>query len=949
MPLQKLQFRPGLNREGTDYSNEGGWYDGDKIRFRSGFPEKLGGWTRFSSNTFVGVCRALWNWVDYDANNNYVGLGTSKKYYIEKGSVFNDVTPFLINSSGSTTTTLTASPLATTSGSSIVTVTDTVSGISPNIGDYFVLTSTANVAGINLNGEYIVSKVIDETHFEFDCGYTASSTTSGGGTVTISYEYPIGNDVYTFGTGWGAGPWSPTITANLGANPFQVLAGSTTVTVTQVAHDYLTTAGAFTTGKQYKIVSIGSTDFTLIGASANTVGTVFTATGPGTGSGTASIVWVAFLGVEDVYVTPTSYGFAGTVSFPTTTNGIGFLSHSNIVAIPATLLNSTFEITYVDANTYTITIAAPAPFGAVGGGNNVVVYPEYGIRGWGAADTSGIGQQLRLWSNDNYGQDLVIAPRGGPIYYWQDSLGVTTRAQPLSLLANSTTSITDAATFGSGVTSITVTGANAPYIYPYMYITGANLPAGTQVASTYITGSTTVPITTTTTGVSSLTYNFSYAGAYVPVATNQVIASAIQEFVIAFGSNPYVPGDSGTDFNPMLVRWSDQANAYQWVPQTTNQSGEYLLTNGSFIMGARATRQEILVWTDSCIYSMQYLGAPYVWGFQVLMDNISVMSPNSMITINNVTYWMGRDRFYMYSGRVEVLPCALRQYIFDDINQDQAFQVIAGANEAYNEVWWYYCSSNSDFIDKYIVYNYLDRVWYYGSLSRTAWLQSGILPNPIATNYLPTAVFTGSISGTTLTVLNVTSGVVALDVDLTGSGVAAGTVIESYGTGTGGVGTYNLNVGQTVSATTMTSEGGYGYLLSHEVGNDDVAGLTPRPISAFVQSSDFDIGDGHNFGFVWRILPDINFNGSSSNQPTVTMTVKPRQNSGTPYGPSDNPQVQSAQNYTTVPQYTVQQFDGQVYTRLRGRQMAFRIESADIGVAWQLGSPRIDIRPDGRR
>ena len=295
-------------------------------------------------------------------------------------------------------------------------------------------------------------------------------------------------------------------------------------------------------------------------------------------------------------------------------------------------------------------------------------------------------------------------------------------------------------------------------------------------------------------------------------------------------------------------------------------------------MGARATRQEILVWTDSAIYSMQYIGAPYVWGFQILMDNISSMSPNSMITINNVTYWMGKDRFYMYSGRVEVLPCALRQYIFDDINTDQAYQVFAGANEAFNEVWWFYVSKsgNGTAVNKYVIYNYLDRVWYYGTMGRTAWTQTGTQPYPIAADY-------------------------------------------------------------------------NGRLLYHENGTDDNSTTATLPIDSYVQSSDFDIGDGHNFGFVWRILPDVNFNGSTTNQPAVTMTVKPRENSGTAYGQADNPQVQSAQNYTVAPQYTIQQFTGQVYTRLRGRQMAFRIESTGTGVAWQLGSPRIDIRPDGRR
>jgi hypothetical protein len=706
MPLQKLQFRPGLNREGTDYSNEGGWYDGDKVRFRSGFPEKIGGWTQVSNSQFSGICRSIWIWSSADAGvgNTYIGLGTSSKYYIYFGGVYNDITPIIQTD----TLVSTAGTISTVSGSPTVTITD--GSYSPSVGDYVTITSTAAVNGVQFTGgDYQVKSVPTASTYTVTFGSNASGTGSGtGGTVTLQYDYPVGLDVFSIGTGWGAGPWS-----------------------------------------------------------------------------------------------------RGT---------------------------------------------------------------------WGSGYSAGIGEQLRLWSNDNYGADLVIAPRGGPIFYWADSTGVSTRAQYLSNLANTTTALTDNATFTTGVTSITVSSAAAPSIYPYMVITGTNLPANTKVASSYITGATTVPITTTTTGASSGTYSFSYAGSFVPSSTYQVIASAIQEFVIAFGANSYNPNNANTTFNPMLVRWADQANAYQWIPQLTNQSGEYLLTNGSYIMGARATRQEILVWTDSAIYSMQYLGAPYVWGFQVLMDNISIMSPNSMITINNVTYWMGRDRFYMYSGRVEVLPCSLRQYIFADINEDQAYQVFAGANEAFNEVWWYYVSQSSanTVIDKYVIYNYLDRVWYYGTMSRSAWMQTGIQPYPVAADY-------------------------------------------------------------------------NGRLLYQENGCDDNSTTATLPIDAYVQSSDFDIGDGHNFGFVWRILPDVNFNGSTTNQPSVTMTVKPRENSGTPYGVADNPQVQSAQNYTTVPEYTIQQFDGQVYTRLRGRQMSFRIESTGVGVAWQLGSPRIDIRPDGRR
>ena len=702
MPLQKLQFRPGLNREGTDYSNEGGWYDGDKVRFRSGFPEKIGGWTQVSNSQYLGVCRSIWIWLDGDAGagNTYIGLGTNIKYYIYFGGVYNDITPIV-------QTDILTNPFTTNYGGNAYSVLVTDGTYNPGVGDYVFFSGASAVGGVTIAGDYAVTSVVSGTTYTITITSPATSAT-GGGTVTAQYEYPTGLNVYSIGTGWGAGPWS-----------------------------------------------------------------------------------------------------RGT---------------------------------------------------------------------WGSGYSSGIGQQLRLWSNDNYGADLVIAPRGGPIFYWADSTGVSARAQYLSTLANATTATSDNATFIIGVTSITVSSTVAPSLYPYMVITGTNIPAGTKIASSYITGSTTVPITATTTGASSGTYTFSYAGSFVPTATYQVIASSIQEFVIAFGANSYSPNNAATAFNPMLVRWSDQANAYQWIPQLTNQSGEYLLTNGSYIMGARATRQEILVWTDSCLYSMQYLGAPYVWGFQILMDNISVMSPNSMITVDNVTYWMGRDRFYMYSGRVEVLPCSLRQYIFGDINQDQAYQVFAGANEAFNEVWWFYVSQSSSntVVDKYVIYNYLDRVWYYGTMGRTAWMQTGTQPYPVAADY-------------------------------------------------------------------------NNRLLYHENGCDDLSTSATLPIDAYVQSSDFDIGDGHNFGFVWRILPDVNFNGSTTNQPSVTMTVKPRQNSGTPYGAADNPQVQSAQNYTTVPEYTIQQFDGQVYTRLRGRQMSFRIESTGVGVAWQLGSPRIDIRPDGRR
>ena len=440
----------------------------------------------------------------------------------------------------------------------------------------------------------------------------------------------------------------------------------------------------------------------------------------------------------------------------------------------------------------------------------------WGFYGWGNAAPVTVGQQLRLWTNDNYGQDLVFAPRGGAIFYWTATAGLSQRGQYLSDLANAVTAT---------------------------------------------------------------------SGQWVPKVVSEVVASDIQRFVMAYGANPYDPTNPNTVFDPMLVRWSDQENPYVWEPEITNQSGEFRLSHGSSIVTTINTRQEILVLTDSTIYSQQYLGPPYVWGFNVLMDNISIMGPNTIITVNNVTYWMGADKFYMYSGRVETLPCSLRQYIFNDINKDQSWQVYAGSNEGYNEVWWVYCSENSTLVDRYVIYNYLDRVWYYGTLVRTSWLDSGLRQNPMATD-----VF-----------------------------------------------------GYDFQANPL------GRVIYHEVGNDDAAGDTTVPITAYVQSSDFDIGDGHNFGYVWRMLPDVNFNNSSINNPAVTMYLKPRQNSGSAYQQADLTTTTSADNFTNVPQYTVQQFTGQVYTRLRGRQMAFRISSDGLGVAWQLGTPRIDIKPDGRR
>jgi len=713
MPLQKIVFKPGINRENTNYAGEGGYYDGDKIRFRSGYPEKIGGWEQITPTQYLGICRAMWNWVDI-AGNNYLGVGTNLKYYLELGGAYKDITPIRLN----------VSPM--------------LGPQPPATGNPF---STAfGVLNGDITDTQVTLTLVSSTGFSYKGGILKI------GSEELSYATTTGNTLL----GLTRGINGTIASAHLSG----VDVSCATVTVVDEVNgatdnDFVTFSGATgpvggipasSINKEQQITSVLNADSYTFNATDATGAYVFS-TSAATGGGVAAAAAYQFNTGLDVFVKGTGWG-AGSWS-----------------------------------------------------------------RGaWGSESRLSVNSQLLLWTNDNYGEDLIIAQRGGAIAYWDATLGSDFRAVELGALS-------------------------------------------------------------TTNG---------YSGQFVPHTTNEVIASSIQRFVVALGANSYNPLDADTLFDPMLVRWSEQDNPYEWVPAVTNQSGEFRLSHGSFIISGLPTRQENLIWTDSALYSMKYLGPPYVWGFDMLSDNISVMSPNSMVVVNNVAYWMGVDKFYAYNGRVETLPCALRQYIFTSLNRDQAYQVFAGQNEGYNEIWWFYCSDNSTTVNKYVVYNYLDNVWYYGNMSRTAWLDSGVRPNPMAASYT-------------------------------------------------------------------------NRILYHEVGTDDVETGTSVPIHAYVQTSDFDIGDGHNFGFMWRILPDVNFNGSNVDKPTVTMQVKPRQNSGARYGAANDPTVESKDNYSTTRQYTIQEFDGQVYTRLRGRQMAFKIESTDLGVAWQLGAVRIDLRPDGRR
>ena len=766
MPLQKLEFRPGINKESTSYANEGGYYSCDKVRFRSGYAEKIGGWVNQTTNTFKGMCHTMWNWITF-GGNNLLAVGTNTKYYVENSGTYHDITPLAYSG------TIASNPFSTTNGSLLVTVTH--SGHASTIGTYVTFSGVSNsgvINGINFDGEFQIVGLPTSNTYQIVAPNAATSTGSGGGSLVIAQlEIEAGLPTYYGGVGWGMPPW---------------------------------------------------------------------------GSGA-----------------------------------------------------------------------------------------------WGSALPS--GTEGRLWSQDNFTEDLIFNYRRGPIYDWPLDLASYARARLLSDIANETVRATTTAGFSLSVTTITV--ADPFGIESGAVLVGTGLATGTYVTTSYA-GGTSVPISAPTTASATIsTITISYAGRHIPEQAYQVMTSSVSNFTICFGSNPYSPATFTADFDPMLVRWSDADNVYDWVPATTNQSGEQILSHGSFIQCALDTRQEILIWTDAALFSMQYLGPPYVWGINLLMDNISIISPNAAAPVNNVVYWMGVDKFYTYSGRVETLPCTLRQYVFTDINTSQYGQIVCGTNEGYNEIWWFYPSADSIVNNRYVVYNHLERVWYYGTMDRSAWLDSpGLRQYPLGcfsleNTYLTSATL--SASATTIPVLNASSypnsGTITINSEQITYGSKGDTAFSDCVRG--------------VNGTTATTHLGYSpvtfkianQVLLHEIGNDDSSQSPAVPIEAYIESSDFDIGDGHNFGYVWRMLPDLTFAGSTAGSPSITLTVRPRQNSGSNYTNADSPTVTRT---ATIP---IQQYTGQVYTRVRGRQMAFRLDSTTLGVAWQMGAMRIDVRPDGRR
>jgi len=625
MPLKKIQFRAGVNRENTRYTNEMGWYESQLVRFRQGTPEVIGGWIPLTNVTYLGVCRALFDWITLGGAKE-VAVGTNLKYYIEQGAQYYDITPIAETTTGGATFT------ATDGLSTLVVHDDDYN--SYVVGDFVTFSGAVslggNITATVLNQEYQILSVDPTTgDYTIDTGVTANASDvgDGGASVVAAYQINVGPEFQIPRVGWGAGMW---------------------------------------------------------------------------GSGT-----------------------------------------------------------------------------------------------WGIGTSTDL--EIRLWTQSNYGEDLIFGPRYGGIYYWDASAGVTNNRAVLLQ----------------------------------------------DVMTSYD----------------------------VPTIQQVILVSDVSRFVFAFGCNEI--GSSTLD--PMLIRWSDQEDAWNWTTDPTNQAGEIRLSHGSEISTAIQTRQEILVWTDIALYALQYVGAPVVWQTQLMSDNISIMGPNATATAAGKVYWMGKDKFYVYDGTAQTLRCDLRRYIFDDINLEQSYQVCAGTNEGFNEIWWFYCSAGSVVVDKYVVYNYLEDVWYYGEMGRTAWL------------------------------------------DATTTG------------------------GKPLAATYDNT------LVTHENGLNDNTTGTNNAINAYIVSSEWDADDGHNFSFMYRMLPDITFQNSTATNPTATLTVTPMRNSGSGYNVPPSVAGSSSANVVRTAIVPIEEFTGQVFIRVRGRQFTFKIESNQLNTTWQLGSPRCDIRNDGRR
>ena len=712
MPLTKLQFKPGINQEVTSYSNEGGWRDCDKIRFRFGYPEKIGGWEKLSSSTYLGSARALHNWIALDGSN-YLGVGTHLKYYIEEGGAFNDITPLRVTTSAGDVT------FAATNGSTTITVTDTGHGAVEN--DFVTFSGAASLGGLItaaiLNAEHQIVSIINANSYTITASVAANSsdTGNGGSSVVGAYQINVGLDTTVGGTGWGAGLYGG------------VTAGALETTINE--------GGTFS-----------NSDTTLTVTS-------------GTGIATNDLILI-----------------------------------DNEILKVTNVATNDLTVTRAQSGTEASTHANGATVTLISG--NVSADNDY--FGWGDAASGGLTTttQIRLWSHDNFGEDLLINARDGGVYYWDRSNNLSSRAVELSA-------------FGSS------------------------------------------------------------SSRSVPTIAKQILVSDQDRHVIAFGCDSKggssdTQGDGVQD--PLLIRFSSQESAILWFPATTNTAGSIRLGAGSTFVQAVETKREILVYTDTALFSMRFIGGDLVFGLSQLASNITIAGPQAAAATEDVVFWMGIDNFYVYAGRTQQLPCSVKEKVFGDFNTSETDKIVSGVNSEFSEVFWFYPSASSTDNDRYVVYNYGEKVWYFGTLVRTAWLDRGTRSFPIAAG------------------------------------------------------------GQ--------------YLYNHEIGFDDDGSA----MTAFIESAGIDIGDGDQFSYIRRVIPDLTFTGSTAlSAPQAVFTIKSRRFPGANF---NNTAAGTTERTASSP---VETYTEQLHLRSRGRSFALRVESTSLGTKWKLGSPRIDLRPDGRQ
>tara|TARA_B100000768_G_C11277825_1_gene376864 strand:- start:1282 stop:3396 length:2115 start_codon:yes stop_codon:yes gene_type:complete len=704
MPLTKLQFKPGINRETTSYSNEGGWFDSDKVRFRMGFPEKIGGWVRQSVYNFLGTCRALHPWVAL-SGEKFIGVGTSLKYYINEGGAYQDITPIRVASS------------AVTFGAGANTLDGNINASIQSI----VLNSAA---GFPTGGGLILIGTEQIRYVGITSATLTSCTRGVNGTIAASHS---NNDPVTCAT--------LTVTDADGHGA--------------VKDDFVTFSGAASLGGVI-IPAVLNQEYPITKIVSSTVFQIEART------------------ASDISDITTSSGLNPTLVFANTSdsnNGGGSAVGAYQIN---TGLDTTIQGTGWGAGTWS--------------------------RGtWGSAsDLTVSGATLRIWSHDNFGEDLLINVRDGGIYYWKKSNGLNNRAVLLSGLLN----------------------ANK-----------------------------------------------------TPTVAKQILVSDKDRHIIAFGCDPET--DIGKQ-DPLLIRFGSQESLTDWASTVTNTAGDLRIGAGSEIITAVETRQQVLVFTDVSLHAMQFLGPPFTFGINTVSENITTASPLCAVAVNDSVFWMGRKEFYVYAGAVKRLPCTVRDYVFSDFNESQIEKVSAATNTAFSEIWWFYPSKNSEENDRYVVFNYEQQVWYYGNLSRTCWVDRGVDELPIA----------------------------------------------------------------------ASSDH---YLYEHESGFDDGSTAPATALLAHIESSQIDLGDGDQFAFLSRIIPDITFRDSTTTNPAVTFTLGVRNFPGGNYLHTD---ANSVSKTSSIP---VEQFTKEIRTRLRGRSFNLKIENTGTETAWRLGTPRVEVRPDGRR